>query len=215
MELRSAYLSVVLLALVLLATNAGAGYDHGPYAGSAGDSCRSCHPGYARGNTHLVNDLVGCEDCHPVVAGAPAVPGREICADCHGGGPQEQPHAAMLEIAHPATKARDDGSSFPLDTTSRLCLTCHDGSGLGPVAHFALAGGLQAAGGAHPIGMDYEQVTAYNRKYQAAASLAPEIVLMDGKMGCLSCHNLYIPSKQGLLAVDNSGSRLCFSCHNL
>ncbi|WP_407920198.1 cytochrome c3 family protein [Geobacter pickeringii] len=38
------------------------------------------------------------------------------------------------------------------------------------------------------------------------------ITLVDGKVGCLSCHNM-LSQERSLLTINNNSSQLCLSCH--
>ena len=44
--------------------------------------------------------------------------------------------------------------------------------------------------------------------------LPDAIALPDGKVGCVSCHNLYAQEEK-LLAVTIQASELCFACHDV
>ena len=90
-----------------------------------------------------------------------------------------------------------------LAETSKDCGQCHDGA----LAHDAFDPRSN-----HPIGIDYR-----SRLAQSFGRLNPiESVLRleDGKVGCVTCHNLD-SDLPGKLAISNDGSRLCFTCHNL
>ncbi|MDA8428954.1 MAG: hypothetical protein M0T70_06830 [Geobacteraceae bacterium] len=98
------------------------------------------------------------------------------------------------------------GQSEQLDQISRECVTCHDGSS------------APTTGYSHPVGMDYDKSTSFNRRspfkrnYVTRGALNPDVVLIDGKVGCLSCHNPLNPAENHL-AMSNENSSLCFSCH--
>lgn len=86
-----------------------------------------------------------------------------------------------------------------LDPMSSECLSCHDGSS------------APLTGYSHPVGVQYPAFSRSGR-YVSKGALNRRIVLIDGKVGCLSCHNPLNPSKFHLV-MSNDGSRLCFSCH--
>ena len=108
---------------------------------------------------------------------------------------------------------------------SRLCLGCHDGTlatnilspdlntilgsfrGETP-KNFCLAQG-------HPVGIDYRLAQLNSKgRLRDPSMLDPALKLEDGQVSCISCHD---PNSrlQKKLVMSNSGSRLCFSCHNL
>ena len=101
-----------------------------------------------------------------------------------------------------------------LDPFSVICLTCHDGSIASGIEN-GVQGGLDNNGhignGNHPIGMSYAGYTRRNF-YIPLGALNNDIVMVGGKMGCLSCHNPQNPEKFHL-ARSNGRSRLCLSCH--
>lgn len=104
-----------------------------------------------------------------------------------------------------------------LDPISMECITCHDGIGAksanSRISALSERGahGLQTIVGSHPVGMSYVKF-ANNREYAHWQTLPKQMVLMDGNVGCATCHDL--TSKNRLyLTVDNAGSGLCFSCH--
>jgi hypothetical protein len=73
----------------------------------------------------------------------------------------------------------------------------------------------------HPVGARYENVAngRSGRKYRSVDSLDVAIMLPDGMVSCVSCHeDINIesrPEEHGKLVLSNSGSRLCFECHNM
>ncbi|WP_456378702.1 hypothetical protein [Thiolapillus sp.] len=155
-------------------------------------------------------------------------------------------------LASPATSAGNFGGSFrnwvlgsdaktsstdmefaQLDAITRGCMECHNGEG--GASHIALKSAdtpMQIVGALsanHPVGMDYN-VLAYREpySYQPGASLDPRILLVDGKVGCVSCHQLRMGEFQKLASVQMDRSRcsasgqltvgpretdLCLSCH--
>jgi len=110
-----------------------------------------------------------------------------------------------------------------LDASSNRCLMCHVGLSVG--------GRLCHHGDcSHPIGVDYVRLAAGNASLVPPSKLNPAMKLIDGKMGCLTCHVPYnkknhlelykkrnkVYLKTGvdvMLAVDNNWSGLCMACH--
>jgi predicted CXXCH cytochrome family protein len=99
--------------------------------------------------------------------------------------------------------------------SSRTCLTCHDGAIAATVTnHLAGAAGAQIGAG-HPVGVSYS--IAFLRKpsrLQHPAMLDKRINLVDGKVQCVSCHDLSSTSK-AMLVMPNRSSALCSSCHRM
>ncbi|MHC4078896.1 MAG: cytochrome c3 family protein, partial [Planctomycetota bacterium] len=107
-----------------------------------------------------------------------------------------------------------------LDSESRLCLGCHDGSvaSAAPVAersmgsrHRTLPTDLFRA---HPIGMEYSSGAwrPGTTRLRPRHALPPQVRLPDGKVGCGSCHSLYA-GERFMLSLPTTRGRLCLSCH--
>jgi hypothetical protein len=125
-----------------------------------------------------------------------------------------------------------------LDPDSQACLYCHDGSRAICITVKSAGAPMQMWGFKnvnHPIGMLYSQSQARSPdEFIPVRSLNPRIELIDGKVGCRSCHlsktsgangfslaAANLSSKEttdctatGELTVWGSGSVLCLSCHN-
>lgn len=104
-----------------------------------------------------------------------------------------------------------------LDPISKECIACHDGF-LAKEARYRISGGHQKQStnfdtvlGAHPVGMDYDQYR-WNKHYVPTESFPTDMVLMDGKVTCVTCHNL-LGNYKKYLVVDSDKSELCLSCH--
>jgi len=126
-------------------------------------------------------------------------------------------------------------SAFPFDPLgspavidprdSRFCLSCHDGT-VGPnvitedmrVTRSAFQGYTPdnfSLEHNHPIGIYYPLVQLRSMgRLKDPSQLDPAVQLRDGHVTCTSCHDSssQLPKK---LVMQNTGSRLCFSCHNL
>jgi predicted CXXCH cytochrome family protein len=95
----------------------------------------------------------------------------------------------MIGSAHP-------GNSNDMPEFVFSCHACHNGT-LG-----------KDIGGQ----MDHK-VNVYYRPNRDFNNLSDRrIVLVDGKVTCVSCHNPY-KSTSAKLAKDNTSSRLCLTCH--
>lgn len=107
-----------------------------------------------------------------------------------------------------------------LDSFSRDCLSCHDGLRASDITVVYRNSpenprrGRHVSGKDHPVGMDYENYVASGRgNYKPIATLNSRMMLIDGKVGCLTCHNPLNPEKNHLVMSDFR-SALCLSCHN-
>jgi predicted CXXCH cytochrome family protein len=145
--------------------------------------------------------------------------GKVFCYTCHRGNFisfSADSHAIAYKRAH--TRPLDFKQKGAIDDNSRECLSCHDGT-LSTSAQTQIRSlsweHRKNIGLSHPISVDYEAV--YSRKprfFRPPATLDPRLVLIDGKIGCETCHNHYSKHKKHLV-MDNFKSRLCLSCHNL
>lgn len=108
-----------------------------------------------------------------------------------------------------------------VDPASAECLDCHQDS-------VTVSEPLSPAGECdHSIGVSYSSVQMKNRGLVPVAALDPAVKLLDGNIGCLTCHVPYseadhesiaasrTPGQQPdpMLVKDNTGSGLCAACH--
>ena len=142
--------------------------------------------------------------------------GKRLCPQGHpaesfGAGSS---HTVSLGLAH--RMEPDPEAVKLLDRSSVECLACHDGTVSSNVerggASWNHAGGI---GLSHPIGVVYQDaVRRPDSRLHPERSLPEALTLVNGQVECVTCHDHY-SSVPGLLVMDNSGSRLCLSCHNL
>ena len=145
--------------------------------------------------------------------------GKIFCYTCHKGNftnPSVDSHAVAFKKAH--SPLLDFDKKQKIDDNSRECLSCHDGT-ISTEATTKIQGlsweHRKNIGLSHPIGVDYSQVyTSKPRLYHPPERLDQRIALINGKIGCETCHNHYSKHKKHLV-MDNFKSRLCLSCHNL
>lgn len=112
-------------------------------------------------------------------------------------------------------------ASFPfsqqIDAFSNDCLSCHDGILAQDVPINVQAGGHgfkgTNSGKEHPIGMNYQQYVSFGEGRYKALPMNSNMRLIDGQVGCLTCHNPLNPERYHL-AYSNTGSSLCLACHN-
>lgn len=165
--------------------------------------------------------------------------GDQICQPCH------TPHGADTTVANAplwnhevtAVVAYTLYDSTTMDATtgqpsasSKLCLSCHDGTvalenwggvttGTTTVA-YSMGINLSTE---HPISFDYDTAlsTADGELFDPATDTTDlggtidNDLLFGGQVQCASCHDVHnaenLPS---LLKIDNSGSNLCLTCHD-
>jgi len=150
--------------------------------------------------------------------------GKTFCDICHQNTDKlTTGHEAVFREAHFDSKYIVNDPTNEIDSMSRNCLSCHDGSvGSSVVLN---AGKWRHSmnflehddGGMHSIGMKYRDVALKNKKamLRPLDSIDKRIRFFDdGKVGCGSCHDPYstIPKK---LIIEDTQSRLCFACHQM
>lgn len=103
-------------------------------------------------------------------------------------------------------------AAFPAGN-SAACLACHDGTMARNAFPGRAPGAGDSQGGNHPVLVSYEQ--AYRRNpaaLVAATALDPKLQLVDGKVQCVTCHQL--TPAQRWVVVSLPGQRdLCLGCH--
>ncbi len=149
---------------------------------------------------------------------------NRFCAKCHSRGERRSSgsmHWLGFGVAHVLSHRknhRDDGRT--LDSHTRQCLSCHDGASAtestSTTPWSRPRGYLGDHRVNHPVGVRYGSLS---RPKDLAplrpVSLLPRgVALPDGKVGCISCHNLYAGEKY-LLTVPIQGSELCLTCHDM
>lgn len=165
---------------------------------------------------------VTCSTCHDIHIAKPGLlrgekRGRDLCMSCHDTAFfAAMPDSGASIISNGHLDARSNKDKMGLDAFSIQCLGCHstnaDG---GPPVDIDPQGLVRHADGAvnHPVGANYETSSRYGG-YRARARLSDAILLPDGRVGCISCHQGYT-LKHGKLVIPNQGSGLCFECHDL
>jgi predicted CXXCH cytochrome family protein len=161
---------------------------------------------------------------------------QQVCIFCH------TPHSAApiqpLWNRNVPVSAYRPYSSKSLDAlpsqptgTSKLCLSCHDGTiALGSVLSrnqpIQMAGGLTTLppgksnlgtdlSDDHPISFRYDAaLAAKDPKLRDPASL-PEAIKLDAnqELQCTTCHEPHDNSRGNFLVMTNTDSQLCNSCH--
>jgi predicted CXXCH cytochrome family protein len=148
--------------------------------------------------------------------------GAAFCSSCHvdgkTGAEKSSGHVQSLGTAHmkyiPSTKG------LTIDKASMVCLSCHDGTmgssnsdvKVGSWKHGTALSRYDPAG-SHPIGINYRKAMRKHGGLRPVEQLNPAIKLIDGKVSCRSCHDMYAKTKNRLV-VTMQGSTLCLECHD-
>ena len=117
--------------------------------------------------------------------------------------------------------------------TSKLCLSCHDGTiALGSVVshnqQIFMAGGMTTLppnrpsnlgtdlSDDHPISFRFDQnLASKSPRLRNPTALPPNLKLdHNQELQCTTCHDSHDNSRGKFLVLDNSNSELCKSCHN-
>ncbi|MCF6357078.1 MAG: cytochrome c3 family protein [Draconibacterium sp.] len=164
----------------------------------------------------------------------------EICIVCH------TPHGADVTVAdaplwnHQLTSATFTVyTSSTIDATmgqpgasSKLCLSCHDGTVAVDNYGGTTNGSVIVSGGdligtdlrsEHPISFTYDdalatadgELFAPTTANSGLGSTIDADLLIGGKMECASCHDVHdAAGNSKLLVISNAASALCLTCHN-
>lgn len=97
------------------------------------------------------------------------------------------------------------------------CMACHDGYTAKAVEYripgaFAYHSLGKSPLGSHPVEIEYPMG---NMDYRSSdmVQMAGLRFSPDGKMSCITCHDLRLEKRPYYLPVTMVGSELCFSCH--
>ncbi|MCF7954794.1 MAG: hypothetical protein K9M75_03230 [Phycisphaerae bacterium] len=111
--------------------------------------------------------------------------------------------------------------------SSKLCLSCHDGTiALGDTVTGQFSGSKIASGKAnletdlsddHPIGFDYsESLAAEDTQLNSPSSLPDTLKLNEsGQLQCTTCHEPHDNKFGKFLTMSNIRSQMCMNCHDL
>jgi predicted CXXCH cytochrome family protein len=166
----------------------------------------------------------------------------EICKVCH------TPHNADITVLNaplwnhqltvatfvPYSSATMNATTGQPDGSSKLCLSCHDGTVA--LANFGgVTTGTNFMTGTSLVGTNLANDHPVSFTYNAALALAdpglfnPDLtnsglgghisddLLIGGKMQCSSCHDVHNSAPgnlASLLVKSNAASALCLTCHN-
>jgi hypothetical protein len=183
---------------------------------------------------------ITCRTCHERLPSAedPSHPGlrdhdpafdmpKAFCMKCHdstGNRTASGLHWMAVGQAHYGTVDYEGAGSRPrasgrgLDSVSAQCLACHDGvTARDPVNPTSSEGGgfdLFDQHRNHPVGIpNWKGWRKHSGvSYRLPPLVSEEVRLPEGKVSCVSCHDLY-SNLADKLAVPIERSMLCLTCH--
>jgi predicted CXXCH cytochrome family protein len=140
---------------------------------------------------------------------------------------------ASLNVTFEGTNSADSADDSPsfwdfgkkpeamvgIDSLSVSCLGCHDGASASSIGIDVRnrpndrTSRVTSFNSDHPIGMNYNSYVAANRGYRQIPLNSNKMLFIEGKVGCLTCHDPLNPAK-GHLVMSDQNSALCNTCHN-
>lgn len=144
-----------------------------------------------------------------------------FCAQCHrdnGSRSASSMHWQAMPRAHWWSDSADRSAERDFDRAARSCLECHDGVTASDAGHETpqsrSMGFVGDRSRNHPVGVAYPPMGTRGVEVplRPAAQLPRSVRLPRGKVGCVSCHDLYSRDNDHL-TVPIEGSRLCMTCH--
>jgi predicted CXXCH cytochrome family protein len=163
-------------------------------------TCSTCHfphgaePGLLRGKKRAKEFCLACHD--PMFFSKMKDAGTSLVISGH------------LDVSH-------GRSTIDIDTHSLHCLGCHSGSHAGGVSVSVGQNGVLPHSGSsapHPIGRSYRDASRRGGFRPEDQLEQKHIILSDGKISCVSCHEAY-KKDHGKLIAGLERSALCLSCH--
>ena len=159
----------------------------------------------------------------------------DVCIFCHtphGASATDGPlwnHQMSTALYKPYSSATLKAVVGQPNGSSRLCLSCHDGtvalglvgSRVGGIAmnSTTMPSGINNVGtdlsGDHPVSFTYDtSLAAAKGGLRDPNTLPPEVALdRYGQLQCTSCHDPHNNQYGNFMVMDNTGSKLCISCH--
>jgi predicted CXXCH cytochrome family protein len=200
-----------------------------PYGGNDGP-CVYCHtPHYAnsgqltsgpnlasvplwnRGSGNVTYTMYTSPTIDTTIAGTPS-PITLACMGCHDGVLSRLGDAGNSnDTKHGVINAPGSGGIPDLSTYPN-CQRCHPEMYGGTHINW-IGTDLRKS---HPVSMSYPTVEQ-DPGFFIPPSLQKgwsDVPLYSGKVECPTCHNVHDPSKTPFLRISNSGSGLCYKCHN-
>lgn len=123
-----------------------------------------------------------------------------------------------ISISFGSPKKKAARSAGNLDFFTIDCLGCHDGLSASSIGvdyrdnPFERRSRVTSSNSDHPIGMTYDLYAASRVGYKDVGNKT-KMVFVNGKVGCLTCHDPLNPEK-GHLVMSDRNSELCRTCHD-
>lgn len=107
------------------------------------------------------------------------------------------------EIAHHGFQVKSEGSY-------QECLSCHDGVAAKEMAPCMTE--ICTLKSEHPVDRPYPPPTKMREYAPAAVAEMAGVKLINGRIDCISCHDL-LNTNRYHLRIEDIKSRLCLTCH--
>jgi predicted CXXCH cytochrome family protein len=198
------------------------GSKHDLKTGSNTETCAFCHtPHFASStidaplwNRNITNINVFTMYTSPTIN--TSIPSRPsgvslACLSCH----DDVGAGSAVNAADSHGVINVPGSGLGTGSYSGSCAKCHPGMHGADMYSPLLKIGPNLTND-HPISMTYP-TAAQDAGFFIPPDLQKgwtDVPLFGGKVECPTCHNVHDPSKTPFLRRSNSGSALCFKCHN-
>lgn len=162
-----------------------------------------------------------CSTCHLTHGREPGLlrgkkRAKAFCLGCHDATffNTMKDEGSSLVISGHLDIGRGRGT-IDIDAHSLHCLGCHVGNhSAGGSVSLGRNGVLRHSSGSspHPIGRSYRDASRRGGFHPEQQLAQKKIMLSDGKISCVSCHEAY-KKDHGKLVVSLDRSGLCLSCH--
>ena len=141
---------------------------------------------------------------------------KAFCLVCHDQAFFDSMKDAGISVIRSGHLDIGSGSgTIDIDRHSLHCLGCHSGGySEGGSVSVARNGILRHSSGStpHPIGRSYRDASSRGGLHPEHQLAQKKIILSDGKISCVSCHEAY-KKDHGRLVASLDRSALCLACH--
>jgi len=158
---------------------------------------------------------------------------RPVCSYCHTPHMAASSRALWNRALTPKTYNLYESSTLEANLgqptgTSRMCLSCHDGTTALAITNTALRPSMTRSWGRekkgslgmdlsddHPISFVYDTRLVLEQGQLELPAALPREILLDQtqQVQCTSCHDPHEDENPAFLRMDNRGGGLCIACH--